>query len=347
LITDPPGRLRMPATGYHADPAALAAPGSGGAGRGRQAAVLAPVPPQMKVGQEDVLPMPGGESARLEYGRPGRRMAGCPEPTGAVLAGRIAATLAHHDPGWRLPRISLLARYYGVKPAQVSAAVDDLVARHLVRRLSDGQHVRTGRAEYGIPLGDMSAVRTRFDPIGGALRCASSTVATRPLREDVARALGASAGDPGRVLKLLCTIEDEPAALSTTYVALAHGALIQHVRPGSQPAMLPLMHQPAGPGQPVLQAIQIEMQQPQPAAASLLGLPAAEQAIEIIARHGEPGAATAAAMTVAILRPDLFRVALETDDPPIPGLAAHSAAAGWWDLAAGPPADADELRLTL
>jgi len=56
-----------------------------------------------------------------------------------ILADRLAATLVHHEPGWRLPRPSALARRYNVRPAQVEQAVRALAARHLIRQLPDGQ----------------------------------------------------------------------------------------------------------------------------------------------------------------------------------------------------------------
>src|SRR5437764_14849348 len=70
----------------------------------------------------------------------------------AVLADRMAAALVHHEPGWRLPRLTALARRYSVSPAQVDSAIDDLAARHLVRRLPDGQVYRASPAAYWVPL---------------------------------------------------------------------------------------------------------------------------------------------------------------------------------------------------
>ncbi len=43
-----------------------------------------------------------------------------------VLADRVAAALIHHEPGWRLPRRSALARRYGVSPAEMEAAIEEL-----------------------------------------------------------------------------------------------------------------------------------------------------------------------------------------------------------------------------
>ena len=69
-------------------------------------------------------------------------------PAIAVLADRIAASLVHHEPGWRLPRHTALARRYNVSTAEIDAAVEELSTRHLVRRLPDGQLYRVSPAEY-------------------------------------------------------------------------------------------------------------------------------------------------------------------------------------------------------
>ena len=78
----------------------------------------------------------------------GLRARSSPRPAVGVLADRIAASLVHHEPGWRLPRHTALARRYNVSTAEIDAAVDELSTRHLVRRLPDGQLYRAkiGRA---------------------------------------------------------------------------------------------------------------------------------------------------------------------------------------------------------
>lgn len=60
--------------------------------------------------------------------------------------------LVHHEPGWRLPRYTVLARRYNVSTAEIDAAISALVGRHLIRRLPDGQVHRVSAAEYLIPL---------------------------------------------------------------------------------------------------------------------------------------------------------------------------------------------------
>ncbi|MBO0788837.1 MAG: GntR family transcriptional regulator, partial [Actinobacteria bacterium] len=78
----------------------------------------------------------------------GRAAAPVRHVSAAVLADRIAAALVHHEPGWRLPRLTALARRYNVSTAEVGAAIDQLAARHLLRRLPDGQVYRASPAEY-------------------------------------------------------------------------------------------------------------------------------------------------------------------------------------------------------
>jgi DNA-binding FadR family transcriptional regulator len=68
------------------------------------------------------------------------------QPAASVLADRIAASLATHPPGWRLPRLSELARKYDVSPADISGAVADLARRHLIRQLADGHLYRASPA---------------------------------------------------------------------------------------------------------------------------------------------------------------------------------------------------------
>src|SRR5204863_2969067 len=77
---------------------------------------------------------PGGEDGRAATpGGTGSAGAGPAEgrPAAQVLADRVAAALVRHEPGWRLPRRSALARRYGVSPAEMAAAIEELSARRL------------------------------------------------------------------------------------------------------------------------------------------------------------------------------------------------------------------------
>src|SRR5579859_5926891 len=88
-----------------------------------------------------------------------------------VLADRLAATLVHHEPGWRLPRPSALARRYNVRPSQVEQAVRELAARHLIRQLPDGQLYRASPAEYLISINGVPSLGAHLDPMGGQVAC--------------------------------------------------------------------------------------------------------------------------------------------------------------------------------
>ena len=142
-----------------------------------------------------------------------------------VLADRMAATLAHHEPGWRLPRLTAMARRFNVSAAEVDAAIDDLAARHLLRRLPDGQVYRTSPAEYRVPLEGMSGLASHVDPMGGQLACKSRQVSRRRPPEDIGRSLGLEAGEPVLVIRCVWTVGGEPGALSASYLPERLGQL--------------------------------------------------------------------------------------------------------------------------
>ena len=271
----------------------------------------------------------------------GRALAG-PGSSATVLADRIAAALVHHEPGWRLPRQTALARRYNVSPAEVDAAIGELSARHLIRRLPDGQLYRASPAEYLVSLEGAPGLAALVDPMGGQLDCRSRHVSWRRVPEDIGWSLGVPPGESACVVRLLWTAGGEPAALATAYLA-------RHVAgppagPDSVPAaaltVLPLpgpaltaLADPGGDGQagngdqagdggqagdpPVAwlpRSVFLEMQPPPPAVARSLKLTAGQPAAMLTVRFEEPGTGRPAALTVAVLRPDLFRIAVETPE---------------------------------
>ena len=135
-----------------------------------------------------------------------------------VLADRVAAALVHHEPGWRLPRRSALARRYGVSPAEMEAAIEELAARHLLRRLPDGQVYRASPADYLIKLEGLPDLRASIDPMGTAIESASRHVSWRRVPEDIGGILGLSPGDPVCVVRCLWTSDRCPVAYSATYL---------------------------------------------------------------------------------------------------------------------------------
>jgi DNA-binding GntR family transcriptional regulator len=295
-----------------------------------------------------------GDDVRRAGARPRRVSAG-------VLADRMAATLVHHEPGWRLPRLTALARRFNVSAAEIDAAIDDLAARHLLRRLPDGQVYRASPAEYRVPLEGLSGLTSHVDPMGGKLVCKSRQVSWRRAPEDIGRSLGIGPGDPVLTIRCLWTVGGDPAALSATYLPERIGRALPEF--ASSP-FLPPAGPPAGeldhglpgdgwagepddglPGGDLAadgteaghaRALQIEMAPPPPSVARSLRLSAGEPVATVTVSFEDPAAHSPIALTMAMLRPDLFRIVVQatTSDAPAAGLDGFAtfwthATAGW------------------
>jgi len=279
-------------------------------------------------------------------GAAGRDPAG-PHRSAGVLADRIAAALVHHEPGWRLPRHTALARRYNVSAAEISAAIGELAARHLVRRLPDGQLYRASPAEYLLPLEGVSGLASQIDPMGAEIVCRSRQVSWRRLPEDVGWALGVPPGDPARVVRLLWTSGGEPAALATTYlarhvagkpadtddvppVALSTLQLLTAPEPPRAPGTGGEQAQDVSPAAAwAARALLVEMQPPPPSIARSLRLSPGQPAAMITVRFDDPAGGRPAALTVAVLRPDMFRIVVETPASPLPQETAGSFSGAW------------------
>jgi UTRA domain-containing protein len=270
-------------------------------------------------------------------GRPRRRPAAA-----AVLADRLAAALVHHEPGWRLPRLTALARRYSVSSAEIDTAIDELAARHLVRRLPDGQVYRASPAEYWVPLEGVFGLVSRVDPMGGQLACTSRHTTVRRPPEDIGRLLGVAPGEPVLSVRCVWTVGGEPGALAASYLAENFAAklgMIPAGKPGEEaaaspqeltgvpsPLSFPLPWRPAGAEGPRPGAVQIEMGLPPPSAARTLRLSAGEPVATVTVSFAMPATGAPVALTMAMLRPELFRIVVEAVPP-------HSGAAGTGALA--------------
>ncbi len=255
-------------------------------------------------------------------------------PATAVLADRLAAALVHHEPGWRLPRLTTLARHYNVSSAEIDAAIDDLSARHLVRRLPDGQVYRASPAEYWVPLEGIIGLAPRVHPIGGQLLCVSSHTDMRRPPEDIGRALGAAPSDPVLSIRCVWTVGGEPAAVASSYVsekvAAKLGAL-PVTKPGDDDPMkncqeqagagsllaFPVPWQPGETASPWPAAVQIEMGLPPLSAARTLRVAAGQPVTTMTLSFPGLTSGTAVALTIAMLRPELFRIVVEAPPPHI------------------------------
>ncbi len=275
----------------------------------------------------------------------------------SVLADRLAAALVHHEPGWRLPRHSALARRYNVSPAEIDTAVEELVGRHLVRRLADGQLYRASPAEYVIGLEGVPRLTTYVDTMGGHFACRSRQVTWRLPPEDIAWALGMTAEQQVCVVRFLWTAGGEPAALCTTYVP---GELASKANVGAAaglPATLNLLQvttvadipvQPVADGEPrslaapVSQSLagrptslHIEQQAPPPSVARSLRLTAGQPALMVTVRFADPVSDRPVALTIAVLRPDMFRLIVQTPQPPLPASDGGGSPVSWAHTADG------------
>jgi DNA-binding GntR family transcriptional regulator len=264
-------------------------------------------------------------------------------PAIGVLANRLAAALVHHEPGWRLPRHTALARRYNVSPAEIEMAVGELVNRNLIRRLADGQLYRASPAEYLIEFEGVSGLSSILDPMGGELACRSRQVSWRRVPEDIGWALGLASSDAVCVVRFLWTAGGEPAASSTTYLPesaarpAGAGADADAVLPDRLSLLLPRNGEPDGAGAGLgvavpagrPQALHIEMQPPPPAVARSLRLPAGQPATIVTVRFDDNATGRPVALTVAVLRSDLFRVVLQSPQRPLSDGGDASFSGGW------------------
>lgn len=281
-------------------------------------------------------------SRRLGRGGRGAQVAG---PAVSVLADRLAAALVHHEPGWRLPRHSALARRYNVSAAEIDAAIEELVSRHLVRRLADGQVYRASPAEYVISLEGVPGLASFVDAMGGEFSCRSRQVSWRLPPEDISWALRMQADQQVCVVRYLWTASGEPAALSTTYLPGDIGVppeeataaplpktfnLLQLTGLGddaTQAPEVPREAEPAPAGSAA--ALYIELQAPPPSVARSLRLSAGQLAMIVTIRFDELNSGRPVALTIAALRPDLFRLVVQTSLPPLPDGNAGSLSGSW------------------
>jgi DNA-binding GntR family transcriptional regulator len=267
------------------------------------------------------------DASRREASRPGV----------GVLADRIAAALVHHEPGWRLPRHTTLARRYNVTTAEIDAAVSELATRHLIRRLADGQLYRVSPAEYLIPIEGLPGLTSRVDPMGGHIACRSRQVSWRQVPEDIGWDLRIPPGEPVAVIRVQWTANGEPAAFCTTYLVKEMAAPFLGAQDADAMTGLTLLpvaapenpdggaHQPVGEPR----AVHIEMQPPPPSVARSLHLSAGQPAAMVTARFDDLVASRPVALSIAVFRPDLFRIVLMSGEHPLADGDDHSFAGAW------------------
>jgi DNA-binding GntR family transcriptional regulator len=227
----------------------------------------------------------------------------------SVLADRMAAALVHREPGWRLPRRSALARRYNVSLIEIDAALADLARRSLVRRLPDGQLYRASPADYWIPVEGTGGLRTRLDPMGSTIVCQNRHVSQRAAPQDVAWALGLPAGAQIRVVRCVWSADGDPAAVSTAYL---HDASAGQDAEEESPADTESSSFGSVLTGTSAAAVSVEMSPPQPAVARSLRLSPGQPVITVTVRFADSTTGTASGLTMVMLKPELFRVEIET-----------------------------------
>jgi hypothetical protein len=133
----------------------------------------------------------------------------------------------------------------------------------------------------------------------------------------------------------------ESAAISTTYLpadlvppdATDSGAALPDAL-----TLLPLSVSPqsgedglGAVGRP--RALYVEMQPPPPAVARSLRLPAGQPATIVTVRFDDPSSARPVALTVAVLRSDLFRVVLQSPQTPLADSGDRTFSSAWTHVA--------------
>jgi DNA-binding GntR family transcriptional regulator len=244
-----------------------------------------------------------------------------------VLADRIAAALVRHEPGWRLPRHTVLARRYDVSTAEIEVALGELTARHLIRRLPDGQLYLVSPAEYLVPLEGVPGLGTLADPMGGQIVCQSRQASLSQVPEDIGRALRVPSADQVGVIRTQWTTAyGQPAAVCTTYLHRDIAAPFLTAPPrdadaGSDAAVnlallpIPVPAAPDGTGEVTAigkpGSVHLEMQPPPPALAKRLRLAAGQPAVLVTTRFDDLEKGRPVALTSAVFRPELFRIVMQ------------------------------------
>lgn len=234
----------------------------------------------------------------------------------------MAALILNHEPGWRLPQLTALARRFNVAPVDVEGVIRDLAARHLVRETPDGRLYRASPADYLIALEGIPGIGASIDPMGASITCVYRKVSWRRTPEEIAQLLCLGPAAEASVIRCLWVANGCRAAVSTTYMASSPGEQTSVPDEEGDPLGAMLWHTArAVPGRapragPVPTAVHVEMQAPPPHVTRSLELAPGEPAITVTARFSHPSGGQPVALTAVSLRAALFRVILDAPEGP-------------------------------
>lgn len=208
------------------------------------------------------------------------------------------------------------------------AAIEQLIARQVIRRGADGQLYRSSPAEYLIAVDGLAEMSAVVDPMGRDLTCLSYGMVGLAAPESAARALRVPPGTQLDVLRLAWAVDGVPAALSTTYLVRQGGqsrTLAPWIAATAGRGVLPLAapaeefagrgasRAPDRPGRP--EAVSVQLSLPPVSVSRRLRLRPGQLAIAVTVLSGTDPATGPAALTVTVLRPDMFSVNLVTTPP--------------------------------
>jgi DNA-binding GntR family transcriptional regulator len=146
--------------------------------------------------------------------------------------------------------------------------------------------------------------------MGTAITCQTRHVSRREAPQDVAWALGLPTGAPIHVVRCVWSAAGDPAAVSTAYLheAADEEDLEADAEADAEPSSFDsvLRDLPAA-------AVSIEMSPPQPAVARSLRLSPGQPVITVTVRFDD-STGKPAGLTVVMLKPELFRVAIDTTE---------------------------------
>ena len=166
---------------------------------------------------------------------------------------------------------------------------------------------RASPADYWIPVEGAGRLGTRLDPMGATITCQTRHVSRREAPQDVAWALGLPAGAPIRVVRCVWSAAGDPAAVSTAYLHEEAAEDDAEADPGLSSLDSVLGDVPAA-------AVSVELSPPQPAVARSLRLSPGQPVITVTARFDDSATGSPAGLTVVMLKPELFRVAIDTTE---------------------------------
>jgi DNA-binding GntR family transcriptional regulator len=152
--------------------------------------------------------------------------------------------------------------------------------------------------------------------MGGEIACQSRHVSQRGAPQDVAWALGVEGEAPLRIIRCVWVVDAEPVAISTAYVPEAVANSLAGEDQDSFDAMLQSIPALSAGTEPArAKAVDLELSPPPPSVARSLRLVPGQSAFSVTIRFDDHATGDPVALTVVILKPDQFRVVIETGGP--------------------------------